>query len=94
MRAMMVSTILLSFALPIVTLPVQAQTRLPRTSPSERQVNQINRSLQQEQRRLRFEEQYQIDRNQLRQNLDRQRSFSNPSPPARFRTCPAGSVGC
>jgi len=89
MRALVVAAILLSFA-----ASAEAQTRLPRTSPSERQVREINRSLQEEQRRLRFEEQYQIDRNQLRQNLDRRLNLSNPAPRARIGTCPAGSIGC
>jgi regulator of sirC expression with transglutaminase-like and TPR domain len=89
MRVMVVATVLLSFAVPAV-----AQTRLPRTSPTERQVKAINRSLLREQRQLRSDEQYQIDQNQLRQSLDRRFNLSNPSPPARFRTCPAGSIGC
>ena len=89
MRVMVVATVLLSFAVPAV-----AQTRLPRTSPTERQVKAINRSLLREQRQLRSDEQYQIDQNQLRQSLDRRFNLSNPSPPARIRNCPAGSIGC
>ncbi|MBF9233570.1 hypothetical protein I2H38_09295 [Microvirga sp. BT350] len=87
MRIMVAAAIFMS-----ILLPVQAQEQLPRTSPSERHVRGINRSLQQEDRFRGLEQQYQIDRNQLRQNLDRQQTFSNPSP--RIRNCPPGSVGC
>lgn len=91
MRVVVVTALALGFAL---ASPAEAQTRLPRKSPAERQVDDINRNLQQEQRRLKLEQQLQIDNNQLRQQLDRQRTFSNPSPPARIQTCPPGSVGC
>lgn len=78
-----------------LAVPAAAQTRLPRKSPAERQVNRINRDLRQGGSERHFEQQYQIDTNQLRQNLDRERVFSNPTPPAGFRgTCPAGSIGC
>jgi hypothetical protein len=90
MRFLMVTAAILSS----LAVPALAQTRLPRTSPSERQVNEINRSIQQEQRLMQREQQYQIDNNQLRQRLDRQQNLSNPSPPARIRNCPAGSIGC
>jgi regulator of sirC expression with transglutaminase-like and TPR domain len=89
MRAMVVAAILLGFA-----ASAEAQTRLPRTSPSERQVRELNRSMLREQRQLKNDEQYQINRNQLKQDIDRQRVFSNPSPPARIGTCPRGSIGC
>jgi hypothetical protein len=74
--------------------PAAAQTRLPRTTPAERQVRELNRSIQQEQRAMERQQQYQIDNNQLRQSIDRQQNLLNPSPPARIRTCPAGSIGC
>lgn len=90
MRATVVAVVLLSF----VTSAAEAQSRLPRTSPAERQVRDINRSVEREQRLRGLEEQIQIDRNQLRQKLDRQRNLSNPSPPARIGTCPPGSIGC
>jgi regulator of sirC expression with transglutaminase-like and TPR domain len=86
---MVMAAILLSFA-----ASAEAQTRLPRTSPSEREVRDLNRSMMREQRQLRNDEQYQINRNQLRQSIDRQNVFSNPSPPARIGTCPRGSIGC
>ncbi|WP_230531005.1 hypothetical protein [Microvirga roseola] len=93
MRWLMMGAVTLSFAFPLA-LPAEAQTRLPRTSPAERQVQDINRSLRQEQRQLRLEQQIQIDRNQLQRQIDRQRLFSNPTPPARIGTCPPGSVAC
>jgi regulator of sirC expression with transglutaminase-like and TPR domain len=89
MRAMVMAAVLLSFA-----ASAEAQTRLPRTSPSEREVRDLNRSMMREQRQLRNDEQYQINRNQLRQSIDRQNVFSNPSPPAGIGTCPRGSIGC
>jgi hypothetical protein len=89
MRAIIMAAIILSFA-----LPAEAQSRLPRRSPAERQTDAINRSLLQEGRQLRRDEQMQIDRNQLRLNLDRRYNLSDPSPRARIGTCPRGSVGC
>lgn len=93
MRLMVAAAVSLSFVLPLA-LPVEAQTRLPRTSPAERQVKKLNRNIEQEQRQLRLEQQFQIENNQIRQSIDRQRIFSNPSPPARIGTCPPGSIGC
>ncbi len=94
MRSLVMAALVLSFALPLVG-PAEAQTRrLPRKSPAERQVEEINRNLRQEQRLQRFDQQYQIDNNLFRQQVDRQRVFSNPTPPARIGTCPAGSIGC
>ncbi|WP_210484936.1 hypothetical protein [Microvirga antarctica] len=90
MRVLTVATAILC----ALTLPVVAQTRLPRTSPAERQVDEINRSITREQRSLQRDQQYQIDNNQMRQRIDRQQNLSNPSPPARLRNCPVGSIGC
>lgn len=89
MRIAIIVTVLAGLIVPAV-----AQTRLPRTSPSEREVNRINRSINQEQRLQRLEQQIQIDNNQLRQNIDRQRNISSPVRPGRIGTCPAGSIGC
>ena len=75
-------------------VPAVAQTRLPRTTPSERQYKELNRSINREQRTMQREQQYQMDTNQLRQSYDRQRNLANPSPPASFRNCPGGSIGC
>lgn len=90
MRGVMTVAVILSS----LALPAAAQTRLPRTTPAERQVKELNRNIQQEQRVMERQQQYQIDNNQLRQRLDRQQNFANPSPPARIGTCPAGSIGC
>jgi hypothetical protein len=71
----------------------EAQTRLPRTTRSERQVDDINRNLQQEQRVRGIEQQIQTDNNQIRQNIDRQRTFDNS--PSTFRPrCPPSAIGC
>lgn len=94
MRGVMVAAVVVSSVVSGLVLPAAAQTRLPRTTPAERQVRELNRSIQQEQRALQREQQYQIDSNQLRQRLDRQQNLINPSPPARIRNCPAGSIGC
>jgi hypothetical protein len=94
MRGVMVVGVILSGVVSGLSLPALAQTRLPRTTPAERQVKELNRSIQQEQRTLQREQQYQIDSNQLRQRIDRQQNLINPSPPARIRNCPAGSIGC
>jgi len=93
MRSASKAFVCLGLALSLA-LPAAAQTRLPRKSPAERRVQEINRDIQQQQRLQRFEQQNQFETNQLRQSIDRQRTFSNPSPPARIGTCPAGSVGC
>jgi hypothetical protein len=90
MRGLMVAAAILS----ILTLPAAAQTRLPRTTPAERQVKKLNGSILQEQRTMQREQQYQIDNNQLRQNFDRQQNLAIPSPSARIRNCPVGSIGC
>src|SRR4051812_38684453 len=50
-----------------------AQTqRLPRRSPAEQQVDEINRSLIRKQQRVGNEQQNQIETNQLRQEIHRQ----------------------
>ena len=90
MRALIMVAAILSS----LVLPAAAQTRLPRTSPSESEVRSLNQSIQREQRAMQREQQNQISNNQMRQRIDRQQNFSNPSPPARLRNCPAGSIGC
>jgi hypothetical protein len=90
MRFIVTAAICLSFALPF---QAEAQTaRLPRKSTSERQVEDLNRNIQDQGRLQELQRQNQIDRNQLRQDIDRHRMFS--SPPSPFRNCPVGSVGC
>ena len=88
----LIAALVLSFVLPLVS-PAEAQSaRLPRKSNAERQVEEINRNLRQGDRLRQLEQQYQVDSNQFRQSVDRQRVFSNP--PARIGTCPVGSIGC
>jgi TolA-binding protein len=97
MRSLLAAALVFSLVLPFAA-PAEAQsTRLPRKSRSERIVEDINRNLQREDRQRRFEQQYQIDNNQIRQSIDRQRTFSYPPaaiPSVRRGTCPPGSVGC
>jgi hypothetical protein len=72
-----------------------AQTqRLPRMSPAEQQFNDINRSLQGQQRRLHEQHQTQVEINQLRQELNRQQNFPSMTGPGGLRGCPPGSIGC
>jgi hypothetical protein len=72
-----------------------AQTqRLPRQSRSEREVQEINRDLQRQQRNLGVQQQNQFETNQLRQELNRQQNFPPVVVPTIPRACPPGSVGC
>ena len=88
----LIAALTLSFLMPLAS-PAEAQSaRLPRKSNAERQVEDINRNLRQGDRLRQLEQQYQVDSNQFRLSLDRQRAFSNP--PARIGTCPVGSIGC
>jgi uncharacterized membrane protein (DUF106 family) len=72
-----------------------AQTRLPRVSPSEQQVQEINRALQRQQRSLAVEQQRQFEVNQLRQELRRQQTFPSMTGSGGVgRICPPGRVVC
>ena len=93
MRFMVAIAVLSSILLPLAG-PADAQTRLPRTSPAERQTKEINRRIQQEQRLLNLEQQIQNENNHLRQRIDRQRMFSSPTPGVRIGRCPPGSIRC
>ena len=96
MRFMAVAAIVSSLALPM-SVSAEAQTRLPRTSPSERTTNDINRRIQDDQRILGVEQDVRSQSNRIRQNIERDRMFSNPPPapvPYRRGTCPRGSIGC
>jgi protein-disulfide isomerase len=86
--------LILTAVVAATVLPASAQTRLPKTTSSERHVNDINRSLTREQHGLQVQQQNQIDNNQLRQSIDRQQMYTRPSSPFRNATCPAGSIGC
>ncbi|MBL0403137.1 hypothetical protein JKG68_04090 [Microvirga aerilata] len=93
MRFMVAIAVVSSLLLPLAG-PADAQTRLPRTSPAERQTKEINRRIQQEQRLLNLEQQIQNENNHLRRRIDRQRLFSNPSPSVRVGRCPPGAIRC
>ncbi len=90
MRLLVTAAVCLGLFLP---LAAEAQpSRLPSKSRSERQVDDINRNIQRDRRLNEVEQQIQTNQNQLRQEIDRQRLFSNtPSP---FRNCPVGAAGC
>ena len=73
--------------------PALAQTqRLPRTSPAERQVLDLNQSLQQQNRSLNAQQQSQFEVNQLRQELNRQRALPPITSPGRI--CAPGELNC
>ena len=78
------------FILVIVTIaglsaPAIAQAqRLPRTSPAEQQVRDINRSLQRQNRSLNYQQQDQFEVNQLRQDLQGSGLFRRSSGRARW----------
>jgi hypothetical protein len=93
MRFMVAIAVVSSFLLPLAG-PADAQTRLPRTSPAERQTKEINRRIRQDQQLLNLEQQIQNENNHLRHRIDRQRMFSNPAPGVRIGRCPPGSVRC
>jgi predicted PurR-regulated permease PerM len=74
-----------------LSVPALAQTqRLPRTSPSEREVLELNRSMQGQNRSLNNQQQNQFENNQLRQELNRQQVF--PPPGSLGRICRPGQV--
>jgi hypothetical protein len=96
MRFMMVLAIASSVALSMA-VPAEAQTRLPRTSPAERTTDDINRRIQDDQRILGVEQDIRSQNSRIRQNIERDRMFSNPPPapvPSRRGGCPRGSIGC
>lgn len=78
-----------------ISLPSLAQTeRLPAAGRAERQVNQINRDIQLQQRGLRENQQTQFEINQLRGEIQRGSQFRSMTGPGFNPGCPAGSVGC
>ncbi len=93
-RFLMTTTLLLA-----MTVAAAAQTvQSPRRSPSEREYNSINRSLNRDQQFREQNQQNQFELNQMRQGIQRDNLFRNaPSygVPAPSRPgCPAGSIGC
>jgi hypothetical protein len=94
MRIMAAFAIVSSLVLPM-SMPADAQTRLPRVSPSERASKDLNRRIRQDQRLLNLEERLQMESNQIRQDIQRDRLFAPRSlPPMPRGACPRGSIGC
>lgn len=94
MRFMVALAIVSSLVLP-VSMPAGAQTRLPRVSPSERAAKEINRRIRQDQRQLDLEQRIQMENNQIRQDIQRERLFAPRAlPPIPRGACPRGSVSC
>lgn len=78
MRLLVTSAVFASLVLPV---SAEAQTtRLPSQSRPERQVEDINRNIQQDRRLQSLEQEIEIRNNQLRQRIDRDRMFANPPP--------------
>jgi hypothetical protein len=95
MRAVIGVVALVGLLVPGLANDSLAQTqRLPRRSPAEQQVDEINRSLVRKQQRLGSEQQNQIETNQLRRDIDRQRNFPSMTGPGSTRICPPGSITC
>jgi hypothetical protein len=95
MRVLIVGFALAGLLAPGLTTAGLAQTqRLPRRSPAEQQVDEINRSLARKQQRLGTQHQNQIETNQLRQDIDRQRNFPSMTGPGSARICSPGSTTC
>ena len=94
MRLMVALAIVSTLAVPLA-VPAEAQTRLPRTSPAERSTDDINRRIRQDQQLLNLEERIQMENNQIRQDIQRERLFApRPLPSIRSGTCPRGSISC
>ena len=75
MRAAIILTVVAGLLAPALATASLAQNRLPRRSPSEQQVDEINRSLTRKQQRLSVEQQNQIETNQLRGEINRRNTF-------------------
>ena len=83
-------TLSIAFTLALMTAPALAEVeRLPERSRSERQVDDINRSLTIQQQNLRQNQQTQFEINQLRGAIQRDTMF----PPA-GRICAPGQINC
>ncbi len=94
MRFLVALAIIPGLVLPF-SVTADAQTRLPRVSPSERATKDINRRIRQDQRLLDLEERIQMENNQIRQDIQRERLFAPRAlPPIPRGTCLRGSIGC
>jgi hypothetical protein len=89
--------ILVVIALASLSLPAASQTRLPRTSPAEREVQGINRSLRGQQQNLGSQQQNQFEINQLRGEIRRQQNtptLIGPNAPGAGGVCAPGAKRC
>ena len=94
MRFMVALAVASSLILPLAP-PADAQTRLPRVSPSERASKDINRRIRQDQQLLNLEERIQMENNQIRQDIQRERLFPQRSlAPLPRAGCSRGSISC
>jgi hypothetical protein len=94
MRFMVAFAIVSSLILPM-SMTADAQTRLPRVSPAERATKDINRRIRQDQRVLNLEERIQMENNQIRQDIQRERLFAPRTlPPIPRGACLRGSINC
>jgi hypothetical protein len=91
MRAAMTILLFAAFA---GSVAAQGLRLPPQSSPAENQVQDLNRSMQLEQRRSRDQQQGQFEFNQLRQDLNRSQNFPSIIGPGVPRGCPPGSAGC
>jgi hypothetical protein len=91
MRAAMTILLFAAFA---GSVAAQGLRLPPQSSPAENQVQDLNRSMQLEQRRSRDQQQGQFEFNQLRQDLNRSQNFPSITGPGVPRGCPPGSAGC
>jgi hypothetical protein len=93
MRFSLRATVVLSVLLPLSAL---GATSVLGQSRSLRQVDDINRNIQQDRRLQSLQQELEVRDNQLRQNIDRDRMFANPPPvplpPS--RSCPPGAPRC
>jgi hypothetical protein len=92
MRFVVALAIVSTLILPLAG-PADAQTRLPRVSPSERSTRDINRRIQQDQRILGVEQEFQMENNRIRQGIERDRLFGPRTlPPIPRSGCLRSSV--
>ena len=91
MRALVLFLALAAAAAPALAQGLSA----PRTSRSEREVQEINRSIQRQQRELGNQQQDQIELNQLRQDLSRRNNTPALTGPGSIgRICAPGQIAC
>jgi uncharacterized membrane protein affecting hemolysin expression len=95
MRAAIILVAVAGLLVPVLATSSFAQNRLPRRSPSEQQVDEINRSLTRKQQRLGSQQQDQIETNQLRGEINRRNNFPSMTGPGSVnRICSPGSSTC